>query len=345
MNLRKKFLHKLALLWVGFSALSALAFGNANSLQANEGYYNGGYANEGYYNGGYTDGCCGDWYTDSNECNDSFWWCPPNGYGEWLPEAPPLFRPFKADPRQITFSIGWRFNDKIFNKNLVDVSYGDDIPIYRWYNVGPCNGQLQIAIEGAVWALFEPTEESAPLVDADYYVGIPITYAFDCWSFRLRGYHISTHLGDELLLNELRDDPDFERLNPSAEFLEFHASYYYCDFRFYAGVGAIIHNDHSFPRRRWYFEAGIEQYLSNWAHQFTCNRLLGRPFWAIHGNFHNDHHWSPDMTYVAGYELKKTCGLGRALRLFGEYHHGYSLEGQFSKERTHYWSIRLSYGF
>src|SRR5262245_39461061 len=28
--------------------------------------------------------------------------------GVWLPEGPPLFRPFIADPRQITSSVGWR---------------------------------------------------------------------------------------------------------------------------------------------------------------------------------------------------------------------------------------------
>lgn len=80
----------------------------------------------------------------------------------------------------------------------------------------PYGGDMEFGVEGAVWAVFAPLDESSPLIDADYYVGFPLVYAFDNWQFRLRGYHVSTHLGDEFLLNH----PGFDRRNPSAEYLD-----------------------------------------------------------------------------------------------------------------------------
>ncbi|HEV8052182.1 MAG TPA: DUF1207 domain-containing protein, partial [Parachlamydiaceae bacterium] len=84
--------------------------------------------------------------------------------GMWLPEDPPLFRPFMADPRQLTYSVGWRFNDNATEKNVIDVSFGDSVALYRWCNVWPWNGDLQIELEGGLWAIFDPSHDSAPLI-------------------------------------------------------------------------------------------------------------------------------------------------------------------------------------
>jgi hypothetical protein len=141
--------------------------------------------------------------------------------GIWLPEDPPLFRPFMADPREVCYSVGWRFNDNALTKNIIDVSFGDSLAIYRWCDVWPLHGQLQFEIEGAVWAIFDPCQESAPLINADYYVGFPLSYAIDRWQFRLRPFHISSHIGDEFLLNH----PGFDRRNASNEYVDFFVSF------------------------------------------------------------------------------------------------------------------------
>ena len=41
----------------------------------------------------------------------------------------------------------------------------------------------------------------------------------------------------------------------------------------------------------------------------------------------------------------KTRGQGRRVRLYLEYHDGYSTEGQFCRIATNYLSMRLTYGF
>ncbi len=260
--------------------------------------------------------------------------------GIWFPEDPVLFRPFVADPHAINFSGGWRLNDQAFVKNVIDVSLGNTMGIYRWLDVW--GGQLQIEVEGAVWVCFDPLHNSSPLLNADYYGGIPITYSVGPWAFRLRGYHISSHIGDEFLLNH----PEFDRRNPSAEYLDFYASYYPTDdIRLYGGIGAVVSQDKSYPFGRFYAETGLELHLSQLGFINDRQQLFGRPFFSMHFKFQTKQEKHINQTYVLGYEWGKLCGLQRVFRLFLEYHDGYSYEGQFSRSPTNYLSLRASYGF
>lgn len=282
-------------------------------------------------------------------CFDTFYDSPCDQFcsdsdrtGIWLPESPPLFEPLVADPRQVVYSAGWRFNDKVFSHNVIDVSFGDTCPLYRWCEIGPWGGMMQIELEGAVWAIFEPLDECAPLVNADYYVGFPLTYATDCWSFRLRGYHISSHIGDEFLLV----NPAFVRHNPSAEYLDFFASYYMTnDIRLYAGVGWILRQDETFRCSRFFTEEGAELHFSELSFCDRHDRILGEPFFGMNFRWTPDYNGIVDQTYVLGYEFIKTAGLARKLRVFGEFHDGFSVEGQFCRFRTRYFGIRFSYGY
>jgi hypothetical protein len=262
--------------------------------------------------------------------------------GVWIPEDPPLFRPFMADPRQITYSVGWRFDDNALTKNVIDVSYCDTFPIYRWCDVWPWGGQLQIELEGALWAVFDPCYESAPLINADYYVGIPITYAIDRWQFRLRGFHISSHIGDEFLLNH----PNFDRRNPSAEYLDFFISHDLTEeIRLYGGLGFVVEQDPSFHFSPFYSALGAELRLLRLGFLDCRNVLYGCPIFGMHFRQSGDFHHHIDATYVLGYEIGKLCGLYRRLRVFLEYHDGYSVEGQFCKHAANYFSVRMTYGF
>lgn len=317
----------------------------------------------GYYydNSSYDNGCCND-YTEADYCFErtySYIDCygerrptnidpwdityePCSCSGIWLPDDPVLFRPFMADPRQICYSVAWRFNDNALTKNTIPVSYGDSLGIYRWCHVGPWNGNLQIDLEGGLWAVFDPCTYSAPLINADYYVGVPITYAYERWAFRLRGYHISSHIGDEFLLNH----PGFDRKNPSAEYFDFFISHDFTEeIRLYAGIGYTLWQDESWQVAPFYAAIGAELRLLRWGFLDVHDRLYGCPIFAMNfrGNGEFKHHI--DQTYILGYEFGKLCGLFRKLRFFIEYHDGYSLEGMFAKIATNYFSICATYGF
>jgi Protein of unknown function (DUF1207) len=262
--------------------------------------------------------------------------------GIWLPEDPILFRPFVADPRQVTYSAGWRFNDRALSKNIADVSFGDNLAVYRWCGVWPWGGQLQIEIEGAVWAVFAPLSKEAPLINADYYVGLPITYAIERWSFRLRPFHVSSHIGDEFLLKH----PGFDRRNASAESIDFFISHELTEcIRVYSGLGYIISQDRSFRCKRFYAEGGVELRLPALGFLDNKDQLYGLPFYGMHFRGRREFKKHVDATYVLGYEIGKLCGLCRKVRFFVEYHDGYSVEGQFCKIATKYLSLRASYGF
>ncbi|MBA3723208.1 MAG: DUF1207 domain-containing protein [Parachlamydiaceae bacterium] len=262
--------------------------------------------------------------------------------GIWLPEGPPAFRPFLADPHPVTFSVGWRFNDRVLGKNLIDVSYGDTFPIYRWCDIWYFRGDLQFEIEGALWAIFDPLHDSSPLIDADYYVGFPITYMFENWAIRFRGYHISTHIGDEFLLTHHH----FHRKNPSIEAFDlFFSNQFTREIRLYAGIGYIACQDDSFRVGPIYLEAGLELRMYQLGYRDYCNRLYGEPFLGMDFRYNKSFKNHVDSTYVLGYEWGKFSGLRRKFRVFLEYHDGYCLEGQFSKFPDRYLSIRGSYGY
>jgi hypothetical protein len=301
-----------------------------------------------------------------DECCESYWdlpiWCESECcepvWGEWLSEEPILFRPFVADPKQVCFSVGWRFNDRVLTKNVIPVSFGDNIQLYRWHNVWPWCGDLQIEIEGCVWAQFDPLHESSPLINADYYVGFPLTYAVGNWQFRLRGYHISTHIGDEYLMmhgyhnsanpgSEFYDSRSkFKRVNPSGEFLDFFVSNDFTqDIRFYGGLGFIVHQDESFRRKRFFGAIGTEVRMRELGFVDCCQLICGTPIFAMHLRTDANYKKHVDITYALGYEWGKLYGLERRLRAQLEYHDGYSPDGQFCKKSTNYLQARITYGF
>ncbi len=262
--------------------------------------------------------------------------------GLWLPEEAVIFRPLIADPRQITYSVGWRFDDQVLVRNVIDVSFGDYLPIYRWFKVWPWCGDLQIDLEGALWATFDPLHNSSPLINADYYGGLSVSYGFDLWEFRFRAYHISCHIGDEFLLNH----PGFDRRNASSEFVDFYISWDWTpEIRLYSGIGYTVREDEEFHTGRLFGAIGTEVRMNCLGFTDWCNQLYGEPFLGMHFRYNKNFKHHIDATYVLGYEWGKLCGLCRKLRIFLEYHDGYSLEGQFQKLATNYFSIRASYGF
>lgn len=260
--------------------------------------------------------------------------------GIWLPQSTVLFAPLVADPRQVTNSAALRFNDDVIGKRVGAVSFGDEFIIYRWLDVLWWHGDMEIGAEAGIFAVFDLKHPHASMVNTDFFVGPILSYAFDCWSFRLRVWHLSSHLGDEFLIAH----PGYDRRNLSDEGIDFFASYQ-CGqaIRLYAGIGDIFDRDETFPEKPVYFEWGTEVRV------FGCrscyDRLYVQPFFAMNFCSWQEHDFSINQTYVLGVEWSKIQGVGRKLRIFLEYHDGYSKEGQFVKDRSNYAAIRMTYGF
>lgn len=270
--------------------------------------------------------------------------------GVWFPQTNVLFQPLVADPRTVKYSLGYRMGDKVMGRRAAEVSFGDDFPLYRWKNVWVNGGDLQFGIEAGVWCVFSYTEKNgartadqfAELMNSDFYAGLPLTYAMDSWSFRLRVYHISSHLGDEFLVNH--PEAIDGRVNPSKEVLDFVASYQLTSsIRVYAGPGWVMHSDKTYTVKPWHFMYGLECRFVGFRSDY--HGLYGQPFLAMFFKNDQEYDWEVETSYAIGYEWSKLQGIGRKVRLYLSYHHGHSLEGQFSRARTQYASVGFSYGF
>lgn len=270
--------------------------------------------------------------------------------GIWFPQSTELFPTLVADPRQPMFSGSYRFDDRILGSRIGQAAYGDDFPIYRWLNICLFGvlGDLQVGTQAGVWAVFKfaddrikrETGDTVALMNTDFWVGLPIAFASGCWAFRLRGYHESSHLGDEFLVAT----PGIIRVNPSREAIDFFVAYFLGDaIMLFGGVGNNIRSDPSFHIAPWYVEYGFELRILGRRMRQQC--LYFQPFLATYFRNWQDWQWRFDATYRLGWEWSKLQGIGRKNRTYIEWHDGYSLDGQFSKFRTWFFAIATSWGF
>jgi hypothetical protein len=257
-------------------------------------------------------------------------------HGIWLPQSTTLFPTQVANPRQPCFSCGMRFHDAIGGQIASDIVIGAQFPVYRWANFK--GGDLQLELEGAAFTVFNLREHTFPMINADYYVGVPLTFAKGPTAYRLRLYHVSSHVGDEYLCEHRH----FKRKNKSFEAIDVSGDYQFnAHLRVYGILGTILLSDPEMRMKPLYVEYGFEAR----GPRTDFKQLFGEPFFAVHMQNWQDVNFAQDTTYALGYEWGKINGIGRKVRLFLEYHQGFSTEGQFSRYKTKYLGFRLTYGF
>lgn len=198
---------------------------------------------------------------------------------------------------------------------------------------GPDAGAgMQIDAVGAVFAQFNLDEPSFDLINADYLVGLPVTFRVGGFSSRLRVYHQSSHLGDEFLLSR---EPD--RINVSFESLELILSQEAGPIRVYGG-------GETFFRRRpvalpdKLVHAGIELRPAT----FGAGRLLA----ALDLKVVDDGDWSHAWSARAGLEIARIRSAGhpaRVLSILAHYYEGVAPYGQFYRENIRFYGFGLHF--
>lgn len=260
--------------------------------------------------------------------------------GTWFPESAILYPTELANPLRVCFSGGMRFHDPVAGQVSTPVTFGDEFPLRRWTNVEitKMKGNLQLDIEGAIFAIFDQTKPSSPLINADYYVGLPLNFASGRWAHRARIYHISSHLGDEYMKRRHHA----KRLNKSFEAFDLSTSYFITDqIRVYGGVGIIGHSDSEMHLKPLYAMYGLEVH----AGRVEWKNTYGTPYLAMHFQNSQDCKYKMDANFAIGYEWGKLNGLGKKLRVALEYHNGNCSEGQFSRKHSDYIQAVVSWGF
>jgi hypothetical protein len=244
-----------------------------------------------------------------------------------------LFHPLLADPRWPHFSASYQKyinNDQL--KDVGSATFGETFGIYRF--MGPWHSVVGFGIQAGVFSIFDLDASSKDLINADYFVGIPLTFKKEKFSDMLRIFHQSSHLGDEFILRGRAK----ERLNLSYESVDNILSYDLpLGFRIYGGGGYLFDQDPS-DLKPWSTQAGAEfRSPVSW-----FGGILS-PVVAVDIQNRQETDWDVDLSLRAGFQLENQDVLSRKMMILLEYYNGKSPNGQFFEQGIEYFGVGLHF--
>lgn len=254
-----------------------------------------------------------------------------------------VFRPLLADPKQPQFFATYqaaRNREANTSANIGSVGFGENFGLYSRRR--GCNG-WQIGILGGVFSQFNLDAPSSDLLNADYVIGIPVSWRSGLLSLRARLYHQSSHLGDELILG----NPGLNRVNLSFEEAEALLS---LDApggwgRVYAGGGYLLHRTPDLERGKaqWGFELRGPTMRSLLFGE-TVGALQVRPVLGADFKAFEELAWNVNTNAVAGIEWSRATGT-RRFRLLFNYYRGFNPYGQFFNQKVETFGVGLYLAF
>ena len=175
---------------------------------------------------------------------------------------------------------------------------------------------------------------SNDLINADYVIGVPLTFRRNGFSVRAKLYHQSSHLGDEYLLRS----EDIVRENLSFESVELLISQELGALRAYVGGEKIFRREpDTLPDSL--FHTGVELRTG----RARKVQLLA----GVDVKTTELHDWSPGVSARVGMEIGRP-GLeghpGRLIMLLVEYYQGPSPYGQFFQDDISYLGAGIHFG-
>jgi Protein of unknown function (DUF1207) len=252
--------------------------------------------------------------------------------GEWLPGGT-LFKPLIADPRWPHFAASYqRYIGDRQLEDVVAVSFGETFTLWR-QKLGEATF-WEFGVQAGVFAVFDLDAESKDLVNADYFVAVPVSFRHEGFSSLFRIFHQSSHLGDEFLLRTKT-----ERVNLSVEGVDLKLSYEFGDpFRIYAGGGYLFGRQPA-SLDPWSVQYGLE-FISPW----PSRDKRWRPIFAADVQHREENDWSADLSLRAGIQIDGVLA-SRNLQILLEYFRGHSPNGQFYKDRIEYFGLGAHFHF
>lgn len=172
---------------------------------------------------------------------------------------------------------------------LWDATLGGRVGIWRWGNGDLINPQgFQVDVEGSAQLRLDIKNE-VDVQAVDFRGGMPLTWANGPHRFKFAYYHLSSHLGDEFLL----DNPAYPRLNFARDCLVLGYSYYWTErLRLYAETAWAFYIDVSEP---WEFQFGVD-----WAPTRPTG-IYGAPFVAVNGHIRQELDFGGNFVFQAGW--------------------------------------------
>ena len=256
-----------------------------------------------------------------------------------LPEGD-VFCPLLADPKAAYSFVSYvrGSSSSPLGTDLGSVGIGDRFGLVRWGGPKPGEG-FQISLEGSVFAQFDLNTASYDLINADYLVGLPLTYRWKELSARVRLYHQSSHLGDEFVLRSR-----IPRENFSFQSGEAILSYDMGPLRVYGGGEALFGGEPGEIDTQ-LLHGGVElrqRQSGLWLGNAARVRLVA----AGDVKAVQDLDWKPAWSARAGFEVSRAHEAQHASRrwsILAEYYEGPSPYGQFFRSDVKYYGAGVHF--
>ena len=254
-----------------------------------------------------------------------------------------LFQPLIADPKWPAFSVAYTYYSPYHPnglKDVIPVSIGDTIPFERgnWAD----HWQWEAGMQADVFAYFNMDTVHSDLQNVDFLVGGYFAVRHRNFSFLVRYYHQSSHLGDEFLIanpayyNGLRQKISYEELNALGSIDLLHRTV-----RLYAGAGYL--NDVA-PEElgHWRFHYGAEYHGRPFFHKGT---FYVSPVAGVDFKNWSENNYDTDISAVGGIELNNGKPDSSKLQILLEFYRGHSPYGQFFVNTIQYFGLGVHYYF
>jgi hypothetical protein len=217
---------------------------------------------------------------------------------------------------------------------LLDPTLGGRVALLRYGTNDPVRPEgWELQVEGAAFPRVNLNNQW-DLVSADFRAGVPLVYGRGKYQFKFGYFHLSSHLGDELLIKHPRMMR--RRINYSRDSLQLAVSYFLnpslrlyaeADWAFYADGGA----------EPWGFQFGFSYSPAD------AVTILGAPFLAAHGQLREEQDFGGNLTVQTGWQWS-----GPHNKLFRAGFHylvGHSSQYQFYRQNEQQLGFGLWYDY
>ncbi len=214
---------------------------------------------------------------------------------QWMPNGE-LYRSYFASNREARLGIHFVHEDKL-NNNYWDPILGGKIALLRYGNKSKLYPEgFQVDVEGAALARLT-LNYVRDLYGTDYRFAVPLTWRKGSFEAKLGYYHISSHMGDEWIVNHYKATGEVFRRNYVRDCVMVGMAWRPdANWRFYLG-GDYAFNvcDGAEP---WQVELGAE------FSPIVLPGFRGSPFAALHFNWNEENDWDTYAAFQAGWQWK-----------------------------------------
>lgn len=250
---------------------------------------------------------------------------------EWAPEKT-LYRPYLADPRQAHSGVKTQFPIRADREDSprTEMALGGYRALASWTNPNDPDVEMQLVLEGAVFSRFD-LGEGGDLDGADYRFGFPFLYRDGDVTIKFHLWHLTSHMGDEIMERENRKRESYGVNEVSAGISWIPSP----PFRVYAELGVALDTSTA-------TDNGRVQVGGEWIGEPWLGKLA--PFAALDLSSRNEIEWGVNSTAQFGLMLRRE-DKANGPRLHLEYYRGHDQQTQFKSDLQHYISIGVAADF